>query len=222
MRARTVAGVSHETIAKRLGRPPLTDRHALLAAARDIGFEGLTVGAVTAAVGVKYSTFYRHFPTLDAMVGSLVDLVFEKELQLSAPGGSWQDTVRDTCAELGQMLDRNPGMGAAVVALPELPIEVMAVYRRLTDALVGAGIPAHKAAMGAIYALETVTVADLTTPGLGHSLQDRQRQVDAIDPPVDPGVREATARMIDQPGSAWTIYKIDLLIAGLEAQLASS
>lgn len=217
-----MAVVSHDTVAKRLGRPPLTDRHALLAAARDIGFEGLTVGAVTAAVGVKYSTFYRHFPTLDAMVGALVDLVCEKELRLPPPGGSWQDTVRETCAELGQMLDRNPGMGAAVIGLPELPAEVLAVYRRLTDALVGAGVPADRAALAAVYALETVTVTDLTTPGRGRSLTDRQRQVDATDPPIDPGVRDATARLADQPPSAWTTYKITLLIAGLEAELASS
>lgn len=217
-----MANVSDEHLARRIGRPPLTDRGALLAAARGIGFAGLTVGSVTAAVGVKYSTFYRHFPSLDALVTALVDTVCQEELEFPPPGLSWQDTLLGTCEAAQAVLDRYPGMAAAVVGLPEMPPQILEIYRRLTDTLTDAGFDAERAALGAICALETVTVTELTTPGLGRSLPERQRQVEAADPPIDAGVQQATARLIDLAPSTWTARKITLLIRGLEADLAAA
>jgi AcrR family transcriptional regulator len=213
--------VTGEAVARRIGRPPLTNRSALLAAARANGFAGLTVGAVTASVGVKYSTFYRHFPSLDSLVTALVDQVCEDELVLPADLG-WQDTVRGTCVAVAELLDRYPGMAVAVVGLPELPGQVLAIYRRLSGLLLEAGFDAESAALGAVCALETVAVTGLTTPGLGRSLPDRQRQIDTADPAIDPGVRDATAGLNDEPVTAWTSRKITLLIRGLEAELAAT
>lgn len=216
-----MANVSNEQLARRIGRPPLTDRAALLAAARGIGFAGLTVGSVTAAVGVKYSTFYRHFPSLDALVTALVDTVCEDELEFPPPGLSWQDTVLGTCDAVQAVLDRYPGMAAAVVGLPDLPHQILGIYRRLTETLTEAGFDAEGAALGAVCVLETVTVTELTTPGLGRSLPDRQRQVELAQPPIDIGVQAATAQLIDQAPSTWITRKITLLIRGLEAELAA-
>lgn len=211
--------MSNETAARRIGRPPLTDRPALLAAAREIGFAGLTVGAVTAAVGVKYSTFYRHFPTLDALVTALVDQVCQDEVVLPPPDEPWQEVVSRTCTALGAVLARYPGMAAAVVSLPELPAQILSIYRGLTDALMGAGFDADRAALGAVCVLETVAVTELTTPGLGRSLDGRQQEVEAAQPPIAPRVRAATARLFDLPPGSWTARKIELLIRGLEADL---
>lgn len=207
---------------RRTGRPPLTDRRSLLAAARGIGFDGLTVGAVTAAAGVKYSTFYRHFPSLDALTSALVDHVCADELELPGPGRSWQESVLDTCVALTRVLDRYPGMSAAVVSLPEWPAEVLALYRRMTDELVAAGLGAERAALAAVCALEIVAVTQMTTPGARHSSADRQREVEMLDPPVDAGVRRITAALVDQPTSAWVARKIALLVGGLEADLAAA
>ena len=214
-----MANVTEEQLVRRVGRPPLTDRAALLAAARELGFAGLTVGSVTAAVGVKYSTFYRHFPSLDALVTALVNQVCEDELELPPPGLSWQDTVLATCEALSRLVGRYPGMSAAVVALPELPSQVLEVYRRLTETLTAAGFDAERAALGAVCVLETVTVTELTTPGLGRSLPDRQRQVETADPPIDIAVQAATAQLIDQASGSWIARKITLLIRGLEYDL---
>ena len=194
----------------------------MLAAAREIGFAGLTIGSVTAAVGVKYSTFYRHFPSLDALVTALVDAVCEDEFELPPPGRGWQDTVLGTCEAVRALLDRYPGMAAAVVALPRLPAQVLEIYRLLTETLTGAGFDAERAALGAVCALETVTVTDLTTPGTGRSLPDRQRQVETADPPIDVAVQAATAQLIGQVPDAWTTRKITLLVRGLEADLAAA
>jgi AcrR family transcriptional regulator len=190
-----------------------------LAAARELGFAGLTVGSVTAAVGVKYSTFYRHFPSLDALVAALVNQVCEDELELPPPGLSWQDTVLGTCEALSRLVGRYPGMSAAVVALPELPAQVLEVYRQLTETLTAAGFDAERAALGAVCVLETVTVTELTTPGLGRSLPERQRQVELADPPIDIAVQAATAQLIDQAPRSWIARKITLLIRGLEYDL---
>ncbi|MDQ4117590.1 MAG: TetR/AcrR family transcriptional regulator [Actinomycetota bacterium] len=214
--------MSDERPVRRIGRPPLTDRAALLAAARGIGFAELTVGSVTAAVGVKYSTFYRHFPSLDALVTALVDTVCEEELELPPRGPAWQDTVLGTCEAVQALLDRYSGMAAAVVALPRLPARIVEIYRQLTEILTEAGFDAERAALGAVCALETVTVTELTTPGPGRSLPDRQREIETADPPLDIGVLAATAKLVDQPPSVWTSRKIQLLIRGLEADLAAA
>jgi hypothetical protein len=162
------------------------------------------------------------FPSLDALITALVDQVFEDEFEPPPPGRGWQETVLGTCEALQDLLDRYPGMAAAVVALPQLPAQVLAIYRRLTETLTGAGFDAERAALGAVCVLETLTVTELTTPGVGRSLLERQRQVEAADPPIDIAVQAATARLIDQAPGAWTTRKITLLIRGLEADLAAA
>ncbi len=204
---------------RRVGRPALTDRRALVVAAREIGFAGLTVGAVTSAVGVKYSTFYRHFPTLDDLVSALVDDVCS-DIPIPSPAVavSWQDSVRSTCATLCELNQRYPGLASAVVELPELPQRVLRIYQGLTEVLLTAGFDAERAALGAVYALETVSVTALTTPGAGHTMAARQRSVESgPGAGIDPGVRAATAALATGPTDAWTARKIELLIHGLEA-----
>lgn len=214
--------MAQEHAARRSGRPPLTDRPAILAAARSHGFAGLTVGLVTAAVGVKYSTFYRHFSSLDALIVALADDVLEHELVLPDDGKDWQDYLGESCAALTRLLSRYPGMAAAMVSLPELPDQVVSVYRRLTDALLAAGFDAEHASLGAVCALETVTITELTTPGVGHSLAGRQRDLETHQPPVADDVRAVTARLADEPTGAWTGRKIQLLIRGLAVELAEA
>lgn len=213
--------MSREPTSRRSGRPPLTDRHALLAAAREIGFARLTVGAVTAAVGVKYSTFYRHFPSLTALTSALVDQVCEQELVLPAQATCWQDTVSGMCAELTLLEAQYPGMAAAVLSLPQLPEQVIVIYRRLTDTLVEAGFDAEQAAAGAVCALETVAITAMTTPGPGGSPIDRQHQIDTIEPSSDLAARAVAATLTDRSTGARAARKIGLIVRGLEAELAT-
>lgn len=206
--------------ARRTGRPPLTDRATLLAAAREIGLASLTVGAVTSRVGVKYSTFYRHFSSLEALLTAVVDEIYA-EAEFPDPHGRWQDYVVELSGALFEVMARNPGLAMTVLRLPALPERAVEAYRRLTDCLVSAGFDPDEAVLGATTILEMVVMPWLTTTADGRaSIQQRESQIGSTSEPLDPGVRAAGLGVVDDPPRQWTLRKVGLLIAGLETRLA--
>lgn len=76
---------------------------------------------MTTAIGVKYSTFYRHYLSLDALITDLVDDVIATELVIPDTGHDWRNNLRETCSELSRLLGgradrptaRGPGAGTA-------------------------------------------------------------------------------------------------------------
>lgn len=110
----------HDPAPKRTGRPPLTDAATILSAARAIGYGDLTVGAVTKAVGVRYSTFYRHYPSLAALQSAMA----AADLR-DVDWPTWGDgfDAFDALNELGDALvaldERRPGVGAVLLALTD-------------------------------------------------------------------------------------------------------
>lgn len=211
--------VTEVKTARRTGRPPLTDRTALLAAAREIGFPALTVGAVTAKVGVKYSTFYRHFPSLEALLAALVEDVME-EAKFPEPAGPWQDHLRGTCSVLFDVFAKHPGLAAAIVRLPELPRRGLEAYQQMTDLMLAAGFTPEDAAIGANAALETVVSPWITASDRGAGLVRRREQTSETPVALDERIRAVIADSLDDPPRRWTTSKIDLLVAGLELRLA--
>lgn len=211
--------VTEVKTARRTGRPPLTDRTALLAAAREIGFPALTVGAVTAKVGVKYSTFYRHFPSLEALLGALVEDVME-EAKFPEPAGPWQDHIRGTCSVVFDLFAKHPGLAAAIIRLPELPRRGLEAYQQMTDLMLSAGFTPEDAAIGANAALETVVMPWITESDHGAGLVRRRQQTSDTPVALDERIRTAISESLDDPPRRWTTSKIDLLIAGLELRLA--
>lgn len=210
--------VTEVKIPRRTGRPPLTDRTALLGAAREIGFPGLTVGAVTAKVGVKYSTFYRHFPSLEALVAALVEDVLA-EASFPEPGDSWQGHVRDWCSAAFDLFSKHPGLASAIVRLPELPRRAVEAYQQMTDLMLAAGFAPMDAAIGANAALETVVTPWITSSDRGAGLVRRRTQTRDTPVALDERIRTAIDETLDDPPRRWTSSKIDLLIAGLELRL---
>lgn len=205
--------------ARRTGRPPLTDRATLLAAAREIGFPALTVGAVTARVGVKYSTFYRHFPSLEALVTALADELFG-EVSFPEPTESWPEHMVATCTVLFDLLAAHPGLAAAMVKLPDAPHAVVEAYRNLSDALLGAGFAPEDAVMGATAALELVVHPWLTITDRGAGAVRWRHQARDAPEPLDPRARAVIQDLVDDPPRRWTLRKVELLIEGLESRLA--
>lgn len=214
-------GVTEVKTPRRTGRPPLTDRTALLGAAREIGFPGLTVGAVTAKVGVKYSTFYRHFPSLEALVAALVEDVLE-EAAFPEPGTSWEQYVRDWCASAFDLFSRHPGLALAIVRLPELPRRAVETYRNMTGLMLTAGFTPVDAAIGANTALETVVMPWITSSDRGAGMVRRRQQTQDSPVALDERIRAAIDEALDDPPRRWTSDKIDLLIAGLQLRLPAA
>ena len=214
-----IRGVTEVKTARRTGRPPLTDRTALLRAAREIGFPALTVGAVTAKVGVKYSTFYRHFPSLEALLSALVEDVLE-DATFPEPSAPWQEYMRSTCSAVFELLAEHPGLAPAIVRLPELPRRGLEAFQQMTDLMLDAGFTPEDAAIGANAALETVVMPWITVSDRGAGLVRRRAQTHDTAVALDDRIRKAIDETLDDPPHRWTRSKIDLLITGLELRLA--
>lgn len=206
---------------RRSGRPPLTDRAGLLAAARAIGFADLTVGAVTARVGVKYSTFYRHFPSFETLLGAAVDEVLA-ETPFPEPAQPWQKHLVQTSATLFELLRRHPGLAQAIVALPERPDRLLALFRQTTDVLLEAGLDATDTVLGATGVFELALMPWIDSPGTAPGGIARREQARSTPEPLDERVREAVVNSVEDPPTSWVADKVDLLVDGLEARLARS
>lgn len=205
--------------ARRTGRPPLTDRVTLLAAARELGFSDLTVGAVTARVGVKYSTFYRHFPSLEALVAALADDVLTEDAFPVIGEGRWQEELLAVAGATFDVLAAHPGMAPAMIRLPDAPETVMTVFRKLTDRLLQAGFGPEDAALGAGTAMHMGIQPWLTTTDRGAGDVRRRAQILASTQPFDPQIRAMFRDAMDDPPRSWTLRRVELLIAGLETRL---
>ena len=213
---RTIRAVEDQR--RRTGRPPLTDSASLLAAARRIGFADATVGAVTAEVGVKYSTFYRHFPSLRALLSALVDDVLD-ETEFPPPAQPWQDHLRRTSATVFDLLCRYPGLAQVVVALPERPHRLVELWARTADVLLEAGFDGADAVLGTTGTFELAIQPWIDSPGSGAGVVVRRDQARDAPEPIDQRIRDAMVAAIDDPPVRWVAAKVELLIDGLSTRL---
>ena len=204
---------------RRTGRPPLTDRASLLAAARRIGFADLTVGTVTAAVGVKYSTFYRHFASFEALQGALVDDVLG-EIVFPAPAAPWPQHLRDTARVMFEALHRHPGLARAIASLPERPTRLVELFVGTTEVLLAAGFDGADTALGATGVFELTIQPWIDGPGTGCAVAARPDPARGAALGVDPAVLAAMASMADDPPTRWIDEKLTLMIDGMQARLA--
>ncbi|WP_277211080.1 TetR/AcrR family transcriptional regulator [Isoptericola croceus] len=170
-------------------------RARILDAALDLferqGYGATTVAQIAEAAGITQMTFFRHFPTKDAVLVSdpydpliaravadqprdLAPLERVRRGMLVALGtiGPVEDA---TAVRRVRLVARHPALRASVVAA------TAETERAITDALVADGVPPFDATVAAAACLGACTAALLTMPDLTAS--------DLVDPgdPGDPG-----------------------------------
>lgn len=161
---------------RRTGRPPLTDRDTLMSAALRLGFPA-TVGAVTKAVGVKYSTFYRHFPTIATLTAACVDVRLDEGMWPDPLDASdWHTYLSEVAATLVALLNHYSHLDEALlsVALDKYS----AAPRRLDEAaahgaarLHAAGLDDDAAERGAWAVIHAATHPGITTAARRHDAE---------------------------------------------------
>ncbi|MFJ6806020.1 helix-turn-helix domain-containing protein [Streptomyces anulatus] len=90
---------------RRMGRPPMADREAIIAAALGIGFARLTMPAVAERLGISHSTLYRYFPSRDALAAAAADHAVDA-IEWPEPEDDWRAFLTATAWAHGRDLRR--------------------------------------------------------------------------------------------------------------------
>jgi TetR/AcrR family transcriptional regulator, tetracycline repressor protein len=220
-----VAGVDGDFVAPRTrGRPARISRERIIAAARTIAPEALTMQKVADVLGVDPKALNYHVRDRDGLRQLVVLDVFESELRrVKIPrGGDWRDVVR---AYVHALRDATIKLGVLATAI-HLPgtegLGALDPVERVLQALVDAGLDIEQAgrALTFISELAYATGRDALrsaenpihpdVPGIATAL----RSVAADDFPV---LRQVVAAREDgRPDTGQLEFSIDLVIAGLE------
>jgi len=140
-------------------RGPLSRDRVLAAAIRladEEGIDGLSMRRLAQGLGVEAMSLYHWFPNKDALLGAMVDAVYD-EVQLPARGQDWRADMRATAISTqGALLRHGWATGLLMTATSPSPARL-----RYMDAILGrlraAGFSAHMT-HHAYHALESHTV----------------------------------------------------------------
>jgi TetR/AcrR family transcriptional regulator, tetracycline repressor protein len=224
-----VTGVDGDVVAPRTrGRPARISRERIIAAARTIEPEALTMQRVADVLGVDPKALNYHVRDRDGLRQLVVLDVFESELRrVKLPGGGdWREVIR---AYVHALREATIKLGVLAVAI-HLPgtegLGALDPVESVLQALVGAGLDveeagraltliselAYAAGRDALRSAENPVHPDV--PGISAAL----KSVPAEDFPV---LRQVVAAREDAgPDAGQLEFSINLVIAGLE-QLAS-
>ncbi|WP_053207027.1 TetR/AcrR family transcriptional regulator [Jiangella muralis] len=148
---------------RRMGRPPLVDRDAIVRAALEIGFAKLTMSAVGQRLGASHSTLYRYFASRNALAAAAIDRAVDA-VDWPEPGGDWRSYLSALASSYWDLYDTHPGLAAEVSSLRSTSRGMVAVTNRAAVALLGFGFSAAHAVLVQDMLGELVTQAFLGAP----------------------------------------------------------
>jgi AcrR family transcriptional regulator len=229
-----VPGFDENVVAPRnRGRPARISRERIIAAARTIAPEALTMQKVADVLGVDPKALNYHVGDRDGLRQLVVLDVFESELRrVKIPGdGDWRDVVR---AYVHALREATIKLGVLAVAI-HLPgsqgLGALGPVESVLQALVGAGLDIEDAGHALALITEVAYIAGRDALRLAENPVDQDisgisaalRSAAADDFPVLRQVVAAREHAGPDDGhlAAQLEFSIDLMIAGLE-RLASS
>ncbi|ALL79620.1 hypothetical protein AD006_30985 (plasmid) [Pseudonocardia sp. EC080610-09] len=133
-----------------------------------MGIDRLSIGDVTAVVGIKYSTFYRYFPHRDALLTAMIEQAFVPEI-IAGPGATDPGdpdavaALERVARHLNAVLDRHPGLASTLVTMswPSAPIATL--RDGLVERLGAAGVAEHTAAAAADLLISSIVFTHHTS-----------------------------------------------------------
>ncbi|UJW29977.1 TetR/AcrR family transcriptional regulator [Saccharothrix sp. AJ9571] len=227
----------------RMGRPSLVDRDTIVRAAVDLGFDRLTVSAVSARLGVSHSTLYRYFGSRDALASAAIDLAVSS-IEWPAPDDQgWHAFLQATAKGYWSLYETHPGLALEVSTLRSTSSALVATTNQAGLALIEFGFTAEQAVLVVDMLGELVTQAFLgastsppvtTTPPAAeeerpHTVSvvdgSRQRRAELMQPWLDhydPRLRAAFAEAISRPPAEQFARKLALFLDGIAARIPRS
>lgn len=126
--------------ARRRGRPPVTNRDEIVAAAlrlaRQDGLDAVTIKGLARHMGVSPNTFYNHGTTKDDILAMMVEVAMGTVSPDLDPAATWDDQLRrtmmsfyDTLIEhhviIEMLVDQRPAIGTALFAARDAALDAI-------------------------------------------------------------------------------------------------
>ena len=196
------SGAARPGKGRRRGRPPAIDRAGIVAAARALGVQNLTMQAVADALGVSDAALYHHFRNREALIAALVEETVRDAPFPEDRGQGWRAWMAEFAESLRDVLADHPGSaGFAATSGPTNPEQIKLVSRAV-GVLTRSGFDEREAAM--IYSLVTSFVIS--------SVQAEERRSQAREAHSDiasrfaeaiAGMREAEVGALRKVAETW-------------------
>lgn len=224
-----VTGLGDDAVAPRTrGRPARISRERIIAAARTIAPEALTMQKVADVLGVDPKALNYHIRDRDGLRQLVVLDVFESELRrVKIPGGGdWRDVVR---AYVHALRDATIKLGvlASAIHLPGTEgLGALDPVESVLQGLVDAGLDIEEAGRALTF------ISELAYAAGRDALRSAENPVHPDVPGISTALRSAAAEAFPvlrqvvaareggDPETGQLEFSIDLVIAGLE-QLAA-
>lgn len=193
-------------VARRRGRPPRVDRGMIAEAVLAVGFDDLTYAAVGSRLRVSLATLFRHVRGRDELSRVGLDLAMRRHAWPDLDG-PWRSMLEAWALAAWQLWAQHPG---AVVEVSRGVVPPTVVH--LTDQV---GLALQRAGFTSEDAMRAVDlVFDLVT--------DSRRGVEMLAQEfAEPSLmRGAMDDAIRADPLAWFTGKLDVVLAGIAAQLA--
>ena len=100
---------------RRIVRTRKALRDALIRLSLERDYEKLTIRAVTAAAGISYVTFFRHYKSLDDIVEEIFTAAAKDMVQIAID----EETLNDITRALWKFVDENQALYRMYVNLPQ-------------------------------------------------------------------------------------------------------
>jgi AcrR family transcriptional regulator len=197
------------------GRPARISRDQIVAAAFDLGLDGLTMAAVAQHLGTTHQALYGWVTSRDELFDLVTDTLAG---QLAVPGldqtGDWRASLRAFADSLGRLLSRLPGFAAAGLARYRTSPPFLRLNEQALQVLTAAGFTPGQAQR--IY--QTFGTALLGWRAREDAYRDLPAAVTAVlDGPADarfPLTRTAALAELATPPEDRYQFLTDALLAG--------
>ncbi|MGI0130511.1 MAG: TetR/AcrR family transcriptional regulator, partial [Thermoplasmata archaeon] len=128
------------------GPRPTIDRDRIIAAARDIGLEGITMQAIAAHLGVSSAALYRYVKDRDEVVAAAAGTILgELDIDFDGKADDWREFLRECARRIRRALLAHPPVTEHAVLRGHIGESALRLSDRTYEVLTRAGFTDEQA-----------------------------------------------------------------------------
>lgn len=215
------------------GRPARINLSMIGRAVVDLGFATATFSAIAEKLEISEMTVYRNAPDRRRLMAAGLEFLIAHHTWPSFEG-SWKDTLRSYALETWDSWASHPG-AAEEIGAGAFPAAWMRVWADVTEVLLSSGFTNENAMIAGDLVFDFAAADRRGTEKLELLANDEMQELSET---IDAGwelalegrspesrnrlerSREESALAVEMPAREWFIRRLDVLLRGIEADLA--